>query len=529
MNRACLWSILILAIAPALAGQSYDELMKRGDGADVRGKTKKAAFQYQAAMKVAATPEQLVAALLAYTDAVRGTVPNRDLDAETAAAIELAYQRAIVEAKGVASFKAHNDYAVFLLDRGRPAEAVAIFKNGERSFDAVSGDTVARYLTNYGLAHARAGQPDDALKMYRTALEKDPAFTVPAVAIDSVISGLEPARAATEEVALIDQLIRGKRTGLARTYIDKMIANEAWHGETAAMERLAGLIVDWFIATEATPEEIAAEWLPKLQHLAADFDDAAEEKVEQLVLVYQGNDLPASFTGDVERHFSRWRTPEERRKLAKLLLQAGHASAEKNEPKRAAERYIASWKLDDENVDALTYLTDVLSTWEDDDSGKLLEQLISILFEQKGAAIGSGDAAGQLRLHMMLGSIFESQGKWGPRWDPRSAAFQYAGALGAYERLQAKGDAPLYPGIHAKLALALDKIGDKGGAWAQYVSAADVNVRGGDVESAEEMLRLCAALGYQATAEEMVRVTAVRQAVAARNLDGMTVVAAAPP
>jgi tetratricopeptide (TPR) repeat protein len=528
MKRAGIWSVLVLAIAPAMAGQSYEELMKRGDGADVRGKTKKAAFQYQAAIKVAATPEQLVAALLAYTDAVRGTVPNRDLDAETAAAIELAYQRAVVEARGLLSFKAHNDYAVFLLDRGRPAEAVDIFKSGEPSFDGVPADTVARYLANYGLAHARSGHPEDALKVYRSALEKDPSFTVPAAAIDSVISGFEPARAAAEEVTLIDQLLRSGRTALARTYIDKMIATEAWHGETAAMERLVRLIVDWFIATEATPEAIAAEWLPKLEHLAADFDDAAREKVEQLVRVYKGNDLPAAFDGDVSSRFTRWRAPEERRRLAALLLQAGHAAAEQNEPARAAQRYIAAWELDRENLGALTYLTDLLSTWNGEASGTLFDQLISMLFEQKGAAIGSGDVAGQLRLHMLLGSIFESREMWGPRWDPRSAAFQYARALGAYERLQAKEDAPLYPGIHAKLALALEKIGDKAGAWSQYVSAADVNVRGGDVESAEEMLRLCAALGYEPAADEMARAVAVRRAVDAHNLEGR-VAAAGPP
>src|SRR5687767_14617360 len=118
MRLAGIAAVLIFGVAPVLVAQSYEVLMEKGDGADLRGKTKKAAQRYEAAVAAAATPEQRVDALLAYADAVRGAQPNKDLNAETAADLEGVYKRAITEAKDKNSFKAHNDYGVFLLDRG---------------------------------------------------------------------------------------------------------------------------------------------------------------------------------------------------------------------------------------------------------------------------------------------------------------------------------------------------------------------------------------------------------------------------
>jgi tetratricopeptide (TPR) repeat protein len=521
MRRAGIAAVLIFGVAPVLVAQSYEVLMEKGDGADLRGKTKKAAQRYEAAIAAAATPEQRVDARLAYADAVRGAQPNKDLDAETAADLEDAYKRAIAEAKDKDSFKAHNDYGVFLLDRGNATGAVAVLTEGEKDLGAVEDITASRYLSNLGLAQYRAGLFDDALRAYRSAIEKDPAFPVPAVAAYTVIGSFEPQRGAQESVSLVELLMKVNRLGLARTFIEKTFATEAWHAETAPMARMVEVLVSWLVRTKATPEEIAKEWLPQLEHLRDELSPAlnadAREKVEQLILVYEGSDLPMGFNRDVARHFSRWVNPEDRTNIALLLRQSADDAASKNEPKRAAERYIAAWELDRQNVDALTYMADLLSSWEDEESAKLFDGLINALFDAKGAAISSSDDAAALRLHMVLGSIFETREQWGPRHDPRTALYQYEAALRAYERLRGKGMETRYPGVHANLAAALKHTDDSAGAWSEYVRAADANLANGDVVAASLMLDRCAEVSYQPTEEQLTWVKTIADAVAAKT------------
>ena len=445
--------------------------------------------------------------------------PNKDLDAETAALLDDAYKRATAEAKDKASFKAHNDYGVFLLDRGNAAGAVSVLTEGEKDLGAVPAVTASRYLSNLGLARYRAGLLDDALHTYRAAIEKDPAFLVPAVAAYSVIGRFEPPRGAQESVALVELLMRVDRLGLARTFIEKTFANEVWHAESAPMSRMVEVLASWFVRTSATPEEIAKEWLPQLAHLRDELNADAKEKVGQLILVYENADLPLGFNSDVVGHFSRWLGEEDRRNIALLLRQSAVSAAGRDESKRAAERYIAAWELDRQNVEPLIYLADLLSSWEGEQSARLFDGLIDALFDAKGMAISSEDDAAALRLHMVLGSIFETREQWGRREDPRTALYQYEAALRAYERLRGKGMDTLYPGVHAKLAAARKNTDDAAGAWSEYVRAADANLANGDVVAASLMLDRCADISYQPTEEQLTWVKSIADAVAAKTAD----------
>lgn len=499
--------LVALLIAPAVMAQTYEQYMERGEGADIRGKTKKAAARYQAAIAVARTPEQRVEALLAYTDAVRGAMANKDVDAATAAAIEDAYRRAIAEATEKAAFKAHNDYGVFLLDRGNAEGSIAVFAAGEKNLGWVPASVASRYLSNSGLAHFRAGRYEEALQIYRRAVTSDPTFNVPVVAAYACIERLAPERAAGEAVRLVELLMTHDRLGLARTFIEKVMAHEPWHAQSPAMDQLLQVLVVWFIRTEATPADVAEEWLARIEHLAQELQGEAKEKADQLLLVYRGNGQPVSFETAVQQRFSQWKSENERRTLALLVRQAGDATAAAD-PKRAAEHYIAAWKLDPGNVEPMAYLADLLASWKDPEAEKLLDAMIAALFgdpeaEMAAVRIETADPAAELRLHMILGTIFEARGQWGPRSDVRSAVYHYAAARDAYERLRKnRSDAPAYPRIRSSLAMALEQTGDERGAWSEYVAAAEANLQGGDIETAELMLARSTQLGYQATLEE---------------------------
>jgi tetratricopeptide (TPR) repeat protein len=513
-------AVLSLAIAWLLAipvrGQKYDKLMEAGEGADLRGKTIKAAEKFEAAAKAATTPEERVQAWLSFTDAIRGAQSNAALDQKLADEVQQAYTTVLTEATGPPSFKAHNDYGVFLLDRGDVTKAIQIFADGEKNLGSVGDVTAARYLHNAGIAYGRDNKLEEALRSYRRAIEKD-SIALSADNAFITLSKFEAPRATREAVSLIDLLLEKDRVGQAAKYIRATLESEGWRNQNADLERVVGQFARMAVAAEADHKGIVTHWVPRLKELEDKFDGDTEEKIEQLLLVYEGSDLPMSFDANIEHHFSRWNTPQERSDLSRLLQKSADAAVLASEPKRASERYIAAWKLDPKNLDALTYLANLLMSWKSDDSERLLNRLTAQLFDAKGSGLASGDDAAQLRLHMVLGSIFEAKGVWGPAEIPATATYHYAAALDAYERLRNSPDTPLYPGLHANLAAAYERTGNVRGAWQQYIASAEANLKSGELEAASAMLARSQLVAYEETDEERNRLEQLRAEVAAKR------------
>jgi hyperosmotically inducible protein len=512
MRRTHLFLLLLLAAAPMLDAQTFDALMNKAGEADLRGKTTLAARYYrEAAEKATAAPDRITA-LLKFVDAVRGGEMNAKLDEAAATEIGNAYQRALSESSGAESFKVHNDYGVFLLDRQNAPEAVKVFEAGRDELDAVGPRVAARYLQNYGLAQVRTQHVDEALTTFWTALDKDPSLSLTADAAVSILRGFPADRGSMLAVERLQRLLDANSLDAAERLLISVMDSDAWHDQPQAMALLPELFVTFAIRNDTPYSTIVKEWLPRLDHLRFELQNEPRNKVEQLLLVFEGKDLPMSFDGDVERHFSLWTEPEQRRNLSRLLRQTGDAMVDR-EPKRAAERYIAAWKLDRNNVDALTSLANLLAEWDDEKVPMLLGQLVDNAWDAKLGAIASGDDAAELRLHMVLGAIFDRQGKFEPSTDPRTSSFQYAAALAAYERLRLKPDAPVYPGVYSNAALSFKRLGKTAEAWHAYVSAADANLHTGDVESAARMLERCDELGYEPGDVDQERMRALRTAI----------------
>ena len=503
---------LPLLFAGAAFAQQYDKLMEKGEQADLRGKTTKAANRFNAAILAAQTPEERVEARLAFTDAVRGAVPNASLDSEDAARVEEAFKAALTEAKGVLAFRAHNDYAVFLLDRGDAAGAVAVFAAGEKEVSAVEPPTAARYLYNFALARVRSGKRDQALETYVRALQYDPNFDLAANAAFSIASSLEPARGAQTIATLIDTLAQGGHLTEADERLHQALQNEAWHGDAAAMQALLRSLVMVAVRSELSPEEFTSDWSPLLKHLRDELQPAAREKVEQLVLVYDG-DLPLSFDADITQVFSRWTGEDERRNLARLLKDAADEKAEHRKEKAAAARYIASWRLDPEASYTPIYLAELLRTWKDDDAERLMTAFVDKLCVT--CAIDPGQALWVMRLHVILGTYYEARDQWEPAGDPHSATFQYEQAHRAYDLARAgEGmEKPLYPALYAKLATAYEHTERPGDAWQQYLIAAEANTQLTQYDAAERMLERLGSIGHSSSEKEIERITAVRSAI----------------
>jgi tetratricopeptide (TPR) repeat protein len=490
--------------------------MEKGDGADLRGKTKQAANRFDAAVKAATTSEERVTALLRYAETIRGARPNAALPDDDAAAIQKAFTAAIAEAKGIASFKAHNDFGVFQLDRGDAAAALATFADGEKDLQSVPLPTRARYLNNLALALMANHQPDEALAAYRRALDNDPALDVAAEASFLIIKTFDAPRGAREAVALVELLLEKKAYVATATYLRATIDQQTWLGQSEPMERLLDCFARWAVRSGVTPfERLRDDWLERLRLLAA-LPGAAGPKAAELTHVFDGTEFSTDFSEDqAGRFFSRWTTPDERRDLSLLLISAAEAALNADAPKHAATCYFVAWQLDRRNLDVLTTLAELLNNWKDPSDPALLSRFVEVLYGQNVDAIGSGDATALLRLNLALGSIFESREMWGPASAPRTAAFHFLQALHAYDELRnASANAPLYPGLRAHLANAYEHLDQKAEAWEQYVAAAEENVRIGNMTPAAVMCEKASALGYETSIADALRFGIVRSVIA---------------
>ena len=451
-------TVVVLASAVPVFAQ-YSVLMEKGDGADLRGKTRQAANRFDAAAKAATTPEERVIALLRLAEAIRGARLNAALPTEDAEAIQKAYSEAVAEATGVASFKAHNDFGVFQLDRGDAAAALATFADGEKDFESVPLPTRARYLTNVALARMANHQPEEALVAYREALENDPALDIAAGASFSIIKTFDPPRGAAEAVAFVELLLEKRAYVEAGKYLRSTIDHQAWHDQSEAMERLLDCFVRWAVRSGVPFERLRDDWLERLHRLAA-----AGPKAAELIHVFDGTEFAADFSEDqAGKFFSLWTTSDERRDLSLLVTSSAEVALNGNAPKRAATRYFVAWQLDRRNLDVLTTLAELLNNWKDPDDPALLDRFLEVFYVQKVDAVGSGDATALLRLNLALGSIFESRQAWGPAKTPRTAAYHFLNALRAYDELRSTpAKTALYPACARILRTRMNTSGRRG-------------------------------------------------------------------
>ena len=493
----------------------WKALMQKGKERDAVGRTRLAAGSFDAAAQVAATPEQRVASLLSYIDATRGSRRNADLQEAEAQAIAAAYTTALTDARGALSFKVHNDYGVLLIDRGNAAAAVRIFAEGETDLSAMSKKTASRYLYNFALAHLKNGETDAALATYRRSLQMDPTLDASAKAAFSLIGGLQPERAAREAAALVDLFLdQGERT-TAASYLHASLAKHEWHEQSEAMMALIGSALRYLSQTATLPDAFEREWKPTFDHLRAELPADAQKKLDQLVRVYVGDALPLSFEKSaVLPLFSSWSDAGERTTLSRVLKSVGDEYARQGKSKPACARYIAAWRLDPDNVDAITYMADLLLHSPGHDSDALFEQLVGSLFDQKGEAYESKDLASAIRLHNVLGSIFEARERWGPENDPYSALFHYRRAVDLSETLQQRNPSTaVSPGLNAKLATAYQRVGNQSAAWNQFILAAEKSATTGDFDAAELMLSRAKSLNVEPDPAQQARLQRLAEAL----------------
>jgi tetratricopeptide (TPR) repeat protein len=479
--------------------------------------------------------------------------------------IDDTYQAAISEAAASPAtadleVRAHNNYAAFLLETGRPQDALRQLETIQEAMKADSYRQVRpRYLFNYGEALRAAGDARRAQAVYQEAIKLAPDLT-PAVEAASRL-----ALAANSEsigipatIDLARQLLANQDYRAVETHLRAAFDTQHWLGHpqfprvvaalasllaaappsaAEARERLARrereldgqlesdiisrrerdrLLADARSTLDKDAEQLAFDlgWRPMLEARRGAVNPVAARRITDLIEAVDAPELRLILNpGEARSAYDHWWVGGERdqRAFAALLKRRADTLRSTGQAPRAVSRYALSWALDIENVEPALGLADLLLSDTDktaDPTGRVLDRFISELFRGKGEAYLGEDLENILRFHTILGTIFERQGRWGPPGNPMSAAFQWEHALQIQQRLLRRA-APTQlqsvPGLHAKLARAHAALGNSSRAWQEFVEAGEGYVAAGRPAEARSMIDATQSLGHVATAADKER------------------------
>ncbi|HEV8117445.1 MAG TPA: hypothetical protein VGQ32_02910, partial [Thermoanaerobaculia bacterium] len=203
--------------------------------------------------------------------------------------------------------------------------------------------------------------------------------------------------------------------------------------------------------------------------------------------------------------------------FSRFLKTIGDSYDRAEQPRQALARYTAAWSIDSANTEAALYAAVILSdhSTELDPSGRLLDRLTEGLIEDKMAAYRKLDWVNVLRLHTVLGDIFERKDKWGPPGNPRSAVYQWTAALRAESEVRkAKPGFLPSPGLYLRLGNCYQRLGDREAAWNGYVKASSAFLKISKPEEAAGALERSRGLGVPLTPEKEMALRSLESAVA---------------
>jgi tetratricopeptide (TPR) repeat protein len=380
----------------------------------------------------------------------------------TRALVEVYWLEVIPRTTGAERLRAVNDCGVLLLEAGWHDEALGMWINLEPAtalaLEEADGVSAARFLVNAGVALEEADQGDAALEKFLAALVRDPSSREALASIERRAAELPPSRAVRTWIATASRLLEGRQLESAATVLERAVALAAESGVDAAARPLLSGLVRYLGAAPVEPGTIRERWRPGLERLArATGDTETRSLAEDLLATLRDPRQVAADGGGA------WASTHPDL-FSRLLLRLARG-LEQTDPKAAVVLYDLAWRMEPENFDAVIYLVNLLGERADtiDPGGRHLAQLVAELFEAKSLAYKVGDLEEIARLHVILGTIYERQGRWGSPDEVESAVFQWRGALTAQERLARQrtpmpgGPPVLSPILHTQLAHAYEK------------------------------------------------------------------------
>jgi hypothetical protein len=386
---------------------------------------------------------------------------------------------------------ARNNLGAQLLADQKYAEALDVFKSMRQDVQWAKASQQPLYHYNIARAFELAGSPKEAYGEYEIAMTQSPGFRLASDgAFRLLLNGPKPDIKTAVKLARV--LLASRETDAAAAAIRKALA--AWGGEADAAE-LMGTLVDCWIAASVGPPEFEKSELPTLRELEKQHESLAK-LISEIDLAYRG-ELKLALDERAGRPFSSWsELRAHRSSFSRLLGLIGDFYNNAGNPGQALMRYFSAWRVDESNSDSLLYCAAVLrkNAKELDPAGELRNQLIDVIFSGKGGEYqipvkSVANWKNILRLHVVLGTIFDQEGKTGDEDEPRSSVFQWSHALAIIDRLGAEASGvPAKAEIQTRLGGAYEKAGRADDAWKAYSDAADLFLRNGDAAKASQTI-----------------------------------------
>jgi len=332
-----------------------------------------------------------------------------------------------------------------------------------------------------------AGQLGKAYDSYIAAIADKPEYQSASEAAFRLLHS-RPEPHIHEAVKLSETLLSKGQAASAERYTKQYL--DLWAKEPGSQRLLAALL-EYYAVAPLTLETLQTQEWSYLQHLAASAPALGQPIGNIRVACFD------SFTPVFEHFQARnlvpaWANDEwQQGAMAGMLKRTGDLFREAGKFREALARYSAAWALAGDSEAAL-YAASLLHEQRQliDSNGQLFDQLVQGIFEVKGIQYSKQDWPNILRLHTILGTIFEQEKKWGSESNSHSAIFQWRHAIYAEEQVRrADPKFPRSPMLYMKLASAYRDTGNGSVALDLYLSAADAFVAASNPQQARVAMK----------------------------------------
>jgi tetratricopeptide (TPR) repeat protein len=525
---------LLLLPAPTLAQDTKADALRRARLQAAAGKTAEAKSTYAAALAESPAPRLDVEARLE----LAALLAPEAKDPSRAAEIDAHYRAAIAVGSSAPDdavrrqvLRAHNDYAAFLLAQGRGRDAQAQLKAISAAMtEPGNARARPRYLYNAGQAAESTGDEDGALAFYQQASALDPSLLSAAQAASRLALASPPGGGGIRSSAeLVGSLMRNGALTAAGEHMKQACRKKEWASDPSYTS-LATTLAEYLAAAQVDRRAFRREWHDTLLSARAwsgsSAHGVARDRLDGIIRLYEA-DLPARVLPAHDcAGFWAWcqaaphdpiplesqggHSPAAAISFSRLARVVADDRARAEDRRGALARYALAWSIFPESSEAGLYLASFLIESRDalDPRGELLDLFVSQLLHGKGQAYLGRDWPNVLRLHMLLGTIFERRGLWGPAYRIETASFQWEHALRAHERLRETGEAPdlaLVPGLNEKLATAYQRLDRPTDALEQSLRAGEGFAELGQLERARISLERARDTGASPTAKQTER------------------------
>ena len=474
---------------PTTASPQIQERIDSALTASAQGGYQDAVKQYEATLaevsldaptraQVSLAYAQLLESELPTDSGTTGTSGTSGDSTRLAKAAEL-YQTALQTGNPAQRQLARNNLGTLQLRRGDYADALVTLRQLDLSSES---DRRFVYEYNLGRALALTGNHAAALQLYMSVLKSQPAFA-PAREAATQLLASERLFQADVAAALGRQLIAAGQAAAAIETLHTLL--EAHRG--GPTEPLLPVLVRAYVGALITPAEFAKSEIPFLERISSTSLPSAYAREITLAVV---GELPVITRAlEAERWFPLWfdRHPAD---LSALLKHVADVYLRSGRHALALARYGAAWALDPGNGEAAVYAAMLLQDRPElDREQRALKLLLDDVFSTKAGYRAKQDWPNSLRMHLVLGAIFERLEQWGPETSPRTAAFQYRLALDAEQKILKEN--PSFgrsPGLYVKLGNAYLHLTPpkRDLARSQFLNAAGVFAETGRAEEAED-------------------------------------------